>query len=89
MRLAHQFSLSYLLCEVALLAIALGCGRALCSPSLLAIETEALCFLVALVAGCGALGGLFLRMSVGLIVGSVLAVACVPLIVTAVLSTAG
>lgn len=81
---ARQFSLTYLLGEIALIAIALGFGRLSVLPSALGIETEAFCFLVTLVAGCGALGGLFLRMAVGLIVGSVLAVATVPLLLLAI-----
>jgi hypothetical protein len=52
----------------------------------ISIETQALCFLVVMVAGCGALGGLFLRMAIGLVVGSVLAVASVPLLIMAIMS---
>jgi hypothetical protein len=84
----QQYSLSFLLAEIGLVAVALGCGRLLLFPPGISIETEALCFLVAMVAGCGALGGLFLRMAIGLIVGSVLAVASVPLLIMTIMSAA-
>jgi len=86
MAASGQFTLMYLLGEIALVAIALGCGRQLAFPGTVPIETEALCFLATLVAGCGALGGLFLRMTLGLVVGSVLAVASIPLLLMAIMS---
>jgi hypothetical protein len=80
MRIPGQFSVAYMFGEVALIAIALGALRmGLClSPSW--IESQAICFCIAMTAGCGALGGLCLRMAVGLIAGSVFAVASIPLV---------
>jgi hypothetical protein len=47
-------------------------------PSAVWIESQAMCFCIAMIAGCGALGGLCLRMAVGLIAGGILAVASIP-----------
>ena len=80
MRIHRQFSIAYLLGEIALIAIALAAGRIVLFPSAIWIETQALCFCIAMTAGCGALGGLCLRMAVGLIAGGVFAVASFPLL---------
>jgi hypothetical protein len=84
----RQYSLNYLLGEIALVALALGCWRVLLIPGRLPIEYQALCFLIALVSLCGAVGGLFLGMAVGLVVGSVLAVASVPFLLMVILNRA-
>jgi hypothetical protein len=76
----RQFSLAYLLGEIALIAIALAAGRVALYPPAIGMEAHAVLFCVAVVAGCGALGGLCLRMTVGLIAGGVFAVACIPLV---------
>lgn len=76
----RQFSLAYLLGEIALVAIALAAGRlALFAPPIW-MEAQAMLLCIALVATCGALGGLCLRMAVGLIAGGVFAVASIPLL---------
>jgi hypothetical protein len=80
MRMQRQFSVAYLLGEIALIAIAFAAGRVVLSPSANWIESQAMCFCIAMTAGCGALGGLCLRMAVGLIAGGILAVACIPLV---------
>jgi hypothetical protein len=80
MRVHGQFSIAYLLAEIALIAIALAAGRVVLLPSTIWIETQAACFCIAMTAGCGALGGLCLRMAVGLIAGGVFAVASIPLL---------
>lgn len=76
----RQFSLAYLLGEIALIAIALAAGRVALFPPAIWMEVQAGLFCVALVAACGALGGLCLRMAVGLIAGGVFAVASIPLL---------
>ena len=73
-----QFSVAYLLGEMALIAIALGASRFVFAP--FGMESQALCFCIAMTAASGAVGGLFLRMSVGLIVGGVFSVAAIPLL---------
>jgi hypothetical protein len=84
----RQFSLAYLLAEVALVAIALAAGRLSVFPTPMVMEARAVFFCVMLVAGCGAVGGLVLRMAVGLIAGGIFAVASIPL-VWLLLSSAG
>jgi hypothetical protein len=76
----RQFSLAYLLGEISLIAIALAAGRLALHPPAIWMEAQAILFCIALVAGCGAIGGLCLRMTVGLIAGGVFAVACIPLV---------
>ena len=78
-RTEPQFSLAYLLGEVALVAIALAAGRVALVPAAISTEAQAVLCCVALIAGCGALGGLCMRMAVGLIAGGVFAVAAIPL----------
>ena len=78
--LERQFSLAYLLSEIGLIAIALAAGRMALSPHATWMEVQAVMFCIALVAACGALGGLCLRMAVGLIAGGVFAVASIPLL---------
>jgi hypothetical protein len=80
MRLAHQFSLAYLLGEVALVAIALAAGRLALFSSTLQLEVQAVCYCLAITAACGALGGLMFRMVVGLVAGGVFSVAAIPLV---------
>jgi hypothetical protein len=76
----RQFSLAYLLAEVALVAIALAAARMALFPMAITLEARAVFFCLMLVAGCGALGGLALRMAVGLIGGGIFAVASIPLV---------
>jgi hypothetical protein len=78
--LASQFSLAYLLAEVALVAIALAAARLALFPPTIVMEVRAVLFCVMLVAGCGAVGGVVLRMAVGLIAGGIFAVASIPLV---------
>ena len=80
MRIERQYSLAYLLVEIALIAIALAAGRLLLKPPVSWIETQAMCYCIAMTAGCGAVGGLCLRMAVGLIAGGVFAVASMPMV---------
>ena len=74
----RQFSLAYLLGEITLVAIALAAARVLLFPSAIQLETQAACFCIALITACGAIGGLCLRMTVGLIVGAGLVFAATP-----------
>jgi hypothetical protein len=76
----RQFSIAYLLAEVALVAVALAFGRIAVAPSASWLESQAMCYCIALAAGCGAIGGAFLRMAVGLVGGGVFAVASIPLV---------
>ena len=76
----RQFSLIYLLAETALIAVALAAGRLAFYPPLTWLEGQTGMLCIALIAGCGALGGLCLRMAVGLIAGGVFAVASIPLL---------
>jgi hypothetical protein len=80
MQVQRQYSIAYLLGEIALIAMTLAAGRIVLFPSAIWIETQAMCFCIAMTAGCGALGGLCLRMANGLIAGGVLAVASIPLV---------
>jgi hypothetical protein len=75
-----QFSLAYLLGEIALIAVALAASRLALFPPGIWAEARAVLFCIALIAGCGAVGGLCLRMAVGLIAGGVFAVASIPLL---------
>jgi len=76
----RQFSVTYLLAEVALIAVALAFGRvAIVAPGSW-LESQAMCYCIALAAGCGAIGGAFLRMAVGLVAGGVFGVASIPLV---------
>jgi hypothetical protein len=79
-RIHRQFSISYLLGEIALIATALAAGRFVLFPIPSGIEFQAICFCIAMTACCGALGGLCLRMAVGLIVGGVFSVVSIPLL---------
>src|SRR5262245_26849147 len=77
---ARQFSLAYLLSEIALIAVALAASRLAFFPYVVSLEGQAGMFCVAVIAGCGAAGGLCMRMVVGLIAGGIFAVASVPLV---------
>jgi hypothetical protein len=76
----RQFSLAYLLSEITLIAIALAASRLAFFPYTVWLEGQAAMLCIALIAGSGALGGLCLRMVVGLIAGGIFAVASVPLL---------
>jgi hypothetical protein len=76
----RQFSLAYLLAEIALIAIALAAARVALLLGVGWIEVRAVLFCVALTAGCGALGGLCFRMTVGLIGGGIFSVSSIPLL---------
>jgi hypothetical protein len=76
----RQFSLAYLLAEIALIAIALSAARVALLLGVTWIEVRAVLFCVALTAGCGALGGMCFRMTVGLIGGGIFAVSSIPLL---------
>jgi hypothetical protein len=78
MSVRAQYSIGYVLAEIGLIAIAFAAGRFL--PSADWLETQALCICIALTSSCGALGGLCLRMTVGLIAGGVFSVASIPLL---------
>ena len=80
MRAERQYSVLYLLGEIALIAIALAAGRLMLHPSASWIESQAMCYCIALTAGCGAVGGACLRMAVGLVAGGVIAVASMPML---------
>ena len=77
----RQFTLLYLLSEVALIALALASWRIACIDTSGLLEWQAGMSCLAVVASCGALGGICLRMSVGLVAGGVFAVASLPLLV--------
>jgi hypothetical protein len=77
---ANQFSLAYLLAEMALIAIALAAARVAVLSSATWLEVRAVLSCIALTAGCGAVGGLFFRMSVGLVGGGIFSVASIPLL---------
>jgi hypothetical protein len=80
MSVERQFSVAYLLAEVALVAVALAFGRFAMSSHAGWMEGHAMCYCIAMAAGCGAVGGAFLRMAVGLVAGGVFAVASIPLV---------
>ena len=76
----RQFSLTYLLAETALIAVALAAGRLAFYPPATWLEGQTGMFCIALIAASGALGGMCLRMAVGLIAGGIFAVASIPLL---------
>jgi hypothetical protein len=76
----RQYSLAYLLTEIALIAIALAAARVALVLGTGWIELRAVLFCVATTAGCGAAGGLFFRMAVGLIGGGIFSVSSIPLV---------
>ena len=78
MRINWQYSVTYLFGEIALVAVALAAARAVALPEAGGHERQAVCYCVAMTAACGAMGGLCLRMAVGLIAGGVLAAASIP-----------
>jgi hypothetical protein len=80
MRVERQYSVAYLLGEMALIAVALAAGRWMLVAQGSWIESQALCYCVAMTAGCGAAGGLCLRMAMGLVAGGVFAVASMPML---------
>jgi hypothetical protein len=80
MRVAWQYSVAYLLAEMALIAIALAAGRVAHQPAVGSMERQAICYCIAMTAACGALGGICLRMAVGLIAGGVLAASSIPML---------
>jgi hypothetical protein len=79
MPIERQFSVAYLLGEIALVAVTLAFGRLAIASHPGWMETQAVCYCIAMAAGCGAMGGAFLRMTVGLVAGGILAVASIPL----------
>jgi len=80
MRVERQYSVAYLLGEMALIALALAAGRWMLVAPGSWIESQAMCYCIAMTAGCGALGGACLRMAIGLVAGGVFAVASMPLV---------
>lgn len=76
----QQFSLTYLLGVIALCAVALAAMRLALWQDTAWREARVVLYCIGAIAACGALGGLCLRMSVGLIAGGVFAVASVPLV---------
>ena len=80
MRIERQFSVAYLLAEIALVAVALAFGRVAVFSQPNWMESQAMCYCIAMAAGCGAVGGAFLRMAMGLVAGGVFAVASIPLV---------
>lgn len=77
---SRQFSLAYLLSEIGLIAVTLAACRLAFFPYSVWLEGQAGMFCIAIIAGCGAAGGLCLRMVVGLIAGGIFAVASIPLV---------
>ena len=82
----RQFSLAYLLAEMALIAITLAAARLAVLSVGNWIEVRAVLFCIALTAGCGAAGGVCFRMALGLIGGGVFSVSSIPLICLAIAS---
>jgi hypothetical protein len=76
----HQFSLTYLLAEIALIGVALAAARVALLLGVGCTEVRAVLFCVAFTAGCGAVGGMCFRMALGLIGGGVFSVSSIPLI---------
>jgi hypothetical protein len=76
----RQFSLAYLLAEIALIAVALAAARVALLPAVTWLEVRAILSCVALTAGSGALGGVFFRMTIGLVGGGIFSVASIPLL---------
>jgi hypothetical protein len=80
--MAWQYSVAYLLGEIALIAIALAAGRGMLHSATGSLEGQAMCYCIAMTAACGAMGGLCLRMAVGLIAGGVFAASSIPMLWT-------
>lgn len=80
LRADRQYSLAYLLAEMALIAVALAAGRLAIVLGSGWLELRTVLFCVAATAGGGAAGGLFFRMAVGLIGGSIFSVSSIPLL---------
>ena len=76
----RQFSLAYLLAEIALIAVALAAGRVALHHSVALIEAKAILTCIAFTASCGAVGGLCFRMAVGLVAGGIFSVSSIPLV---------
>jgi nitrate/nitrite transporter NarK len=76
----RQFSLAYLLAEIALIAVTLAAGRVALHHSIPFIEAKAVLSCIAFTAGCGALGGLCFRMAMGLVAGGIFSVSSIPLV---------
>ena len=74
----RQFTLTYLFAETALIAVAIAAARLALLGSGSGIELQTLNMCLAATAACGALGGLCLRMALGLIAGSILSLTAVP-----------
>jgi len=77
---ARQFSLAYLLAEIALVAVALAASRVALHPAVALIEAKTILTCIAFTATCGALGGLCFRMAVGLVAGGIFSVSSIPLL---------
>ena len=65
----RQFSLAYVMVEIALIAIAFGAVRLAMYFPMHWIEAQTACFCFAVTASCGAVGGICLRMAMGLVAG--------------------
>ena len=76
----RQYSLAYLLAEIALIAICLAAARVEILIGMASLELRAVLFCIALTAGCGAVGGVCFRMALGLIGGGIFSVSSVPLV---------
>ena len=74
----RQFSLSYVMGEVALIAVACAAGRIAMYAPADWVETQTVCICIAVTASCGAIGGTCLRMAMGLVAGGVFATASIP-----------
>lgn len=85
--LSRQFTLAYMLAEVALIAVALAALRIAVRDYAVLVELRTGLFCPALVAAFGALGGLCLRMAVGLVAGGVFAVASIPMLLVLIGAT--
>jgi nitrate/nitrite transporter NarK len=77
-RTERQFSLAYLLAEIALIAVALAAGRVVVHSSVPLIEAQAVLVCITLTSACGALGGLCFHMATGLVAGGVFSIASIP-----------
>jgi hypothetical protein len=76
----RQFSLAYLLGEIALIGIALAAMRLALLLGVGWMEVKAVLFCIAFTAGCGAAGGMCFRMALGLIGGGISSVSSIPLL---------
>jgi hypothetical protein len=76
----RQFSLAYLLGEIALIGIALAAMRLALLLGVGWTEVKAVLFCVAFTAGCGAAGGMCFRMALGLVGGGIFSVSSIPLL---------